>query len=328
VTLDVTIAESETSSDNFCFSGGFAAHTSGMFTFSTTKSPSDYTPMLAASTWAQVKPFVLDTIATRCAAMSRRQIDEHQRVLAYFGDWVVQTGMVSLEDALRPDVIDVYAADRGQEVIPVMAERERKMLRTLAGIAPAVEKRTVTTVSEPERPYTDAELAVFRTWATNQRTDYQRIGCLAVFVLGVGCGLTAAEMLSARGADLRTLDDVLAVRVDRDERIVPVVDRWRPLMERLNEIAPSGLLIAPTARDRKGAMRSVLGSSVGEAKPTPARLRVTWLVAHLEAGTPLAALLPASGMTSTDSLRRAMSYVRPMSTEHSLAALRMTESPR
>jgi len=99
-------------------------------------------------------------------------------------------------------------------------------------------------------------------------------------------------------------------------------------MERLNEIAPSGLLIAPTARDRKGAMRSVLGSSVGEAKPTPARLRVTWLVAHLEAGTPLAALLPASGMTSTDSLRRAMSYVRPMSTERRLAALRMTESPR
>src|SRR5690606_9021756 len=53
VTVSVTTAKFETSRVNFCWSGCFAAHTSGMTTFSArTKSPSDYTPMLAASTWA------------------------------------------------------------------------------------------------------------------------------------------------------------------------------------------------------------------------------------------------------------------------------------
>lgn len=284
--------------------------------------------MLARETWAEVQPFVMDVIATRCAGMSRRQIDEYQRTLAYFGDWVVQTRIVNLAEALSLDVIDVYTEDRGREVIAVMAERERKMLRTLAGLRPAVERRPVSTVSEPERPYTNGELAVFHTWAHNQRSDHQRIGCLAVFALGVGCGLTAGETLAVDGADLVTKCGAPAVRVARDGRVVPVVDRWRSSFEQLIDLAPSGLLVSPGARDRKGAMRTILQCSIGEAKPTPARLRVTWLVAHLEAGTPLAALLPASGMTSTDSLRRAMSYVRPMTAERTVAALRMQEMTR
>lgn len=297
-------------------------------TYASVSSPSSYNPMLPSSTWEQVQPFVAEVIGARCGGMTRRQREEYQRSLAYFGDWVVHTGMVDLSDALTPDVIDVYREDRAREVVGVMAERERKMLRTLAGITPSVERRLVSTASEPEPPYSDIELAVFHTWATQQRTAYQTVACLAVFALGVGCGLTAGEILAARGEDLVDADGVPAVRVARDGRTVPVVDRWRHCLERLVEIAPIGLFVAPKAGDRKGAMRSVLQFSVGEAKPTPTRLRMTWLVAHLEAGTPLAALLPATGMTSTDSLRRAMAYVRPMSPERTVAALRMQKSVR
>lgn len=306
-----------------------AAHTSGMTNVSApTTTASRYNPMLAAATWARLEPFVLDVVATRCVGMSRRQVDEYQRTLAYFGDWVVQTGMVALDDALTVAVIDVYTEDRAREVIRVMAERERKMLRTLAGIAPTVERRPVSTVSEPERPYSDVELAMFHTWATHQRTQHQRIACMAVFALAVGCGLTSSEILAVRDTDLLVIDGAPAVRVKRDGRIVPVVDRWRHCLDQVIDGASSGLVVAPNARDRRSAMQTVLRYSTGEAKPSPARLRVTWLVAHLEAGTPLAALLPASGMTSTDSLRRAMSYVRPMSAERSLAALRMTDTAR
>lgn len=301
-----------------------AAHTNGMTDHSKHATSSSYNPLLAATTWTQVQPFVADVIATRCGGKTRRQVDEYRRTLAYFGDWIVQTGMVALEDALAPDVIDVYRNDRANEVLPVMAERERKMLRALAGIAPSVERRAVSTVSEPERPYSDTELAVFHTWASHQRTPMQKLSCMAVFALAVGCGLTSSEILAARGSDLHLIDGVPAVRVERDGRVVPVVDRWRHCLEQVRDTASTGILVAPNARDRKGAMRTVLQWSTGEAKPTPARLRVTWLVAHLEAGTPLAALLPASGMTSTDSLRRAMSYVRPMSADLTLTALRMT----
>ena len=284
--------------------------------------------MLAAATWAQVQSFVSDIIAARCARMPRLQADEHQRALAYFCDWVVQTGMVDVRAALAADVIDVYTEDRAREIAPVMAERERKMLRTLAGITPTVERRRVSTSSQPERPYTPAEVARFHTWATHQRTEHQRIGCLAVFTLALGCGLAGGEIMAARADDLVDIDGTPAVHVARDSRIVPVVDRWRHCFEQLAEIATPGLLVAPNAGDRKGAMVTILRGSVGEAKPTAARLRMTWLVAHLEAGTPLAALLPASGMTSTDSLRRAMSFVRPLAPDANIAALRMPERAR
>lgn len=289
---------------------------------------SSYNPMLASSTWEQVGPFVSLTIAERCAGMSRRQIDEHQRSLAFFGDWIVQTGMVELDEALSESIIDVYTVDRGREVLPVMAERERKMLRRLAGIAPSVEKRSVSTASEPERPYSDAELATFQHWATFQRTEHQRVSCMAIFALCVGCGLTSGEVLAVRGSDLLNLDGVLAVQVERDGRTVPVVDRWRGIFQTVTANATDALLIAPNATNRKGAMRQLLRATAGQVKPTAARLRMTWLVAHLEAGTPLAALLPASGMTSTDSLRRAMSFVRPMPTDQSHEVLRMTGAVR
>ncbi|MGZ0711299.1 hypothetical protein ACWPKO_23525 (plasmid) [Coraliomargarita sp. W4R53] len=289
---------------------------------------SPYNPLIPQDTWAEVMPFVIEAVSARCGHMTKRGTDEYKRTLAYFGDWVVQTRMVALVDALTPDVIDVYTEDRKQEVIPVMAERERKMLRELAGMPRSVERRTVSTSSEPERPYSEAELGMFQTWASHQRSEYQRIGCMAVFAFGVGCGLTASETLSIRGTDIFQVAGVFAVRVPRDGRVVPSTDRWQHYLKRVAENAPSGIIVAPDASDRKSAMRTVLRYSSGQCKPTPARLRVTWLVAHLEAGTPLAALLPASGMTSTDSLRRAMSFVRPMTAERSLAALRMQETGR
>lgn len=287
-----------------------------------------YSPMLASESWSRVRPFVEDTIAERCSAMTRRQVDEYQRSLAFFGDWIVQTGMVELDQALSEDIIDTYTVDRGREVLPVMAERERKMLRHLADIAPSVEKRAVSTASEPERPYSDAELATFQHWATFQRTDHQRASCMAIFALCVGCGLTSGEVLAVRGSDLLDLDGVLAVQVERDGRTVPVVDRWRGIFQAVTATATDALLVAPNATNRKGAMQHLLRTTAGQVKPTAARLRMTWLVAHLEAGTPLAALLPASGMTSTDSLRRAMSFVRPMPTDGSYEALRMTGAAR
>lgn len=297
-------------------------------TMSTYSEFSSYTPLLSKDSWTKVRPFAVEIIATRCAHMTEHQRYEHQRSLAYFGDWVVQTGMVPLDGALRSDVIDVYTVDRAREISPVVAERERKMLRALAGIPPTVEKRRVTTSSEPERPYTDAELVLFHSWATHQPTEALQRACLAIFVLGAGCGFTSAEALSVRGTDLIEVDGVLAARAQRDGRIVPVLERWHDCMERLRATASVELVIAPDSRERKSALRAVLDRSIGERKPTLARLRVTWLVTHLDAGTPLAALLPASGMTSTDSLRRAMKYVRALDLQQRMAALRLKESGR
>jgi len=284
---------------------------------------SAYRPMLADQSWQRVQAFVLDVIAIRCADMSKRQVEEHRRTLAYFADWALQTGMVDPEEALRPDVIDIYREDRAHEIVATMAERERKMLLRLAAIKPGRERRAVSTSSAPERPYTEAELATLYMWATHQRTDYQRISCLAIFVFGVGCGLTASESMAVTRSDIIPVEGTLAVRVARDGRIVPVVDRWRHCLERVAEMAGEGLVIAPNAKDRTAAIRSVLECSIGEMKPTPTRLRRTWEVAHIEAGTPLSALLPAAGMTSTDSLRRPMEFVRPCPPERAIAALRM-----
>lgn len=83
---------------------------------------------------------------------------------------------------------------------------------------------------------------------------------------------------------------------------------WEDVLRRAVPRDPANLVITPDrpvlelASLSSFLARSTAGAPVGVS---PARLRNTWLVRHLEAGTPLSVLLPAAGlegMTSLDEL--------------------------
>ena len=290
-----------------------------------------YTPTLPATRWAAISSFVRASVR----GYTGREPAAVRLALTYmsrFADWVAQTAAANLgPQALQPEVIDVYTVYRSLEVNPTTAQRERKVLRALAGIRPAPEQRPVTTVSIPERPYTETELTWLRNWATWQPGEQQRRNCIATLTLGVGCGLRSAEVLAAGKEHLRPLaDGGLGVHVTNGrERTIPVMGEWADLLEQLWREAPEGLLVAPGAANRdRGTLTRVLKCSRGGFKPTPQRLRATWLDAHLRAGTRVDVLLAAAGLTSVDSLKRPLRHLEELPPAVALSALRIDGGAR
>lgn len=290
-----------------------------------TKLINNYTPTLPASRWAPIAKVVREAVR----AFDRTEVEAVRyalTVMARFADWVHMRAAATLDSSmLHPAVIDVYTQYRATEVSPVVAERERKMLRALAGLSSGPETRPVSTVSTPERPYTGKEQTQIRFWAEVQPSVSRIRSCAAIALLGMGCGLTTSEMLQVRARDLHPLSTGglgVAVTGTR-ERFVPALAQWEDLHEHIAAADADEFVIAPGATYRERAtLMGIMKSSLGDIRPTPQRMRATWLVGHLDAGTHLTALMHAAGLTSTDSLKRFLPYAAELPEQAFLLALR------
>jgi hypothetical protein len=63
----------------------------------------------------------------------------------------------------------------------------------------------------------------------------------------------------------------------------------------------------------------------GPLKPTPQRMRVTWIVTHLQAGSPLKPLLMAAGLDSLEALTRYLAYVPDIDLDAVRSEFRMVD---
>lgn len=63
--------------------------------------------------------------------------------------------------------------------------------------------------------------------------------------------------------------------------------------------------------------------STGTERPRSDRLRATWLVRHLAAGTPMKALMQAAGVSKFENLARYLQYIPELDTQQYRALLRM-----
>jgi len=160
-------------------------------------------------------------------------------------------------------------------------------------------------VTVPGAPRDEADLLA---WAAGARPASRRRRLLAVLALCLGCGARLGELVGVRGADVTDDDEgVHVVLRDTAGGSRPVTCRavWEDVLRRAVPREPAHLVIAPDrpvlelASLSSFLVRSTPGAPVGAS---PARLRNTWLVRHLEAGTPLSVLLPAAGLEGTTSL--------------------------
>ncbi|MET0887894.1 MAG: hypothetical protein ABWX92_15760 [Mycetocola sp.] len=266
-----------------------------------------FVPQLPSERWNPIASYVRHSVRGYAQTHSPELSYLAMMHMTMFADWIAFTGVADLDKtALSVEVIDAYTAHRSSEVQPVVAERERKVLRTLAGLAPVVEKRAVSTVSDPLAPYTQQEQSQLRDWAMWQGLPSRTLRCTAIAALGLGCGLTSEEMLHVRADDITTLSDgMLGVRVtDKRERTVPVLTEWNDELETVKAEA-TGFVISPNAESRQSALlKDSIKESRGTIKPTAQRMRNTWLLTHIDNSVPLPVLMKAAGLTSPDSLRR------------------------
>lgn len=167
--------------------------------------------------------------------------------------------------------------------------------------------------ADPSQPYSDREVVVLRTWASTQSTNGRRANALTLLALGLGAGLSAAEIGSITTDDVvvheRRVD--LTVTAGR-RRTVPVLSEWEEALRlRSVQLGPSRYLFRENHRKNYDNLISnfvARGRSV-EVVPQSQRMRATWIVRHLSRGVPVIALMRAAGVDSLEAFTRYARFV-------------------
>jgi hypothetical protein len=160
-------------------------------------------------------------------------------------------------------------------------------------------------------PYTVDEVASLWRYAAAQSTAARHRAARTLLALGLGAGLSGASIRSARPGHLRYDDDaVLIETVTPIARTVPILARYEEtVLELVHGLSPSEYIAGSMSRVRYGTgyLSATLDNvGPGNSRPIDARrLRSTWIVHQMRAGTPLNVVFLASGLTPssrTDSL--------------------------
>ena len=152
-------------------------------------------------------------------------------------------------------------------------------------------------------PYSTAEITELVSWSKGLPTESMRRDSWALLALGLGTGMQSEEIVRTVGSDVRVEDGLVVIDVLGTggvvDRRVPVHRPWAAEVLRLAEESAERPFFMP---DRDHIHRNlILGfirrCSVDEVPRFKVqRLRITWIVGHLSAGTNLLALEQASGV--------------------------------
>lgn len=165
--------------------------------------------------------------------------------------------------------------------------------------------------SAPTRPYSPVEVAELRSWAVTQATAVRRRDGLTMLALGLGAGLAARELLEVQTTDV-ILDhetSPLGARIivwQERTRVVPVLGPWVAIIQQTLAEVPAGGFIFRAGRGKAtpGQITDFLTRSRSPLDVRPVRMRATWLIHHLNAGTPAEEILRISGLKNYAALDR------------------------
>ncbi|MBX3285342.1 MAG: hypothetical protein KF703_08380 [Actinobacteria bacterium] len=180
----------------------------------------------------------------------------------------------------------------------------RSQLRTIGegALGPeACPNRTVAIrASDPSAPYSRAEEASLISWANGQPTAFKRHNAKVLLSLGLGAGLSSMDIAALVGTDVEVTSHGVTIEVSGpNARTVPVLRRWEEQVADTAQLCGDRPMFR-SARERvnrKDISRFIEGCRESDApRLSVQRLRITWIVGHLTAGTPVRALLPAAGV--------------------------------
>jgi integrase len=167
--------------------------------------------------------------------------------------------------------------------------------------------------SEPAPPYSAAELISLRSWASSQSTPARRTNASVLLACGVGAGLSASEIGNLRVQNIVIDNAGVKVIVDgRRQREVPVLGEWEePLRCRVDELAGNRFAFRENHTQFYPNIVSnfVNRSRVVGVRPQTQRMRTTWIIRHLAAGTHVVAFMDAAGVDSLEALTRYVRFV-------------------
>lgn len=281
-------------------------------TESTGKHP--YRPQLPTNQWATIAPYVHGVVSRAEPLVTYSAGDLYPAVTRLVA--FVHAEHAPLEDDV---VFDPFMVGRfinhhlngyNRASRNTMRARLRRVAEALLG-DDAVGKFKALGKTDAVRPYNEAEQATLEAWSRAQTSEERRTSAGALLSLGFGAGLTGAEIIRQRLEDVH-IGEVVTVRVDGEkERVVPVRSGWDAgLRARMAFLHGAGWAFRS---DQRGGNANLITDFVSRtAAPfeiQTRRMRATWLVGHLESGTPLKALLRIAGLQSAEALDRLLPFV-------------------
>lgn len=278
-----------------------------------------YLPRMTAAYWAHIGSFVRAAVidAAPRTAYSERELYAAATPLTL---WAWQTAAMPLERDVIFTVRTIerftavglahYGSKAGRNTL---RSRLLRISEALLGAPVAPPSLRPLGGSDPSAPYTAREVVTLKSWAIAQTTAERRSNAEALLALGLGAGLAGREIVNLTVGDIQADDDgvLILIRGDR-ARSVPVLREWeRALTERVNSRqAETWAFREQHAAANRNLITDFVSHSEGKIRLQARRMHATWIVQHLEAGTPLVPLLHAAGLHSPEALDRFLKFVR------------------
>lgn len=271
----------------------------------------------APADWAAVEGFVRGVVRAYASGRNYEQVRVALIAVAHFADWLLFCGFDEFDRSLLNEkLIERYHhARRGAgDVEDITLAKRRKVLLSIAGLpTPRELGRPARTVSTPLAPYCKREQSEIRSWAIWQPNSVSRLSAHGFVGLGLGAGLTRAELpFVHRDHVIRTGEGLHVTVTGKRARRVPVDECWADLIEYAVQHS-ANYLMAPLASRRTVVNSDYwLDRARGEA-PLPSRMRNTWLLARMDAGISAEELTRIAGLKNIRSLER---FVRTHAPQH------------
>ena len=278
------------------------------------------------SLWAAIQPFVLGC-ASELPLAGWASATRTLRVLVQVALWARGEGIaLDRELVFDPDTVERFVAvSPGSDA---SRATYRAVLRRIGPLltreAPWEPRRPPVSRRQVAAPYTPAELAQLSNDASHQTTEGRCRAARALIALGAGTGLDGRWCTRVRADDV-LIDGVVLLRVgDPMARVVPVLARWESDVLELAATADNEFLVGgySTSRNRASALTASFEAPPGHPKLSCARLRSTWLLWHLMAGTRLPELAVAAGLRGVTVLSDLLADVPPMDERDAISMLR------
>lgn len=259
----------------------------------------------ARAAWPYTHRVVVE--GARVSTRSPSNAAKYLSHLADFAAWAQAQGVpLALEVLLDPDVIERYIAVGMPGARDSTRATRRAILRRIARhcASPPQDLPLPIAYRRVRPPYSPEEARGLLALASAQPTPSRRRTLRAILHLGLGCGIASRDLAWVRGQDVEQLPDgsvTVTVSGGTRPRTVVALHAHEMALLELARFTGGGLLIGGSTRGRRNVTRGPLDRVIGgEDLPRleTARLRSTWLLAHLRARTPLPALMSAAGLTT------------------------------
>ncbi len=161
--------------------------------------------------------------------------------------------------------------------------------------------------------------------AALQPSESRRRAALGLLALGLGAGLDGRWVAKVRATDVVKRGKFVIVSVGEPAaRSVVVRAEWEHTVLELASSAGGAFLVGggSVSSNRTSHLTESLVVPTGHPRLVPARLRSTWLLGHLLAGTRLAELCQAAGLKRLNACSDLIEHMAPLGEKEAAELLR------